>query len=69
MTAPTRISIPPDERRLLDTLRMDRDGIYTAWAYGRLYGRGEVVDAYHEAFKGLPPVVTSRASDGAHLRR
>lgn len=33
------------DRQLLDALPLDRESIYRAWQYGRLYGRQEAISA------------------------
>ena len=44
--------IPPELRQILDGMRPDRNNIYRAWCYGRLYGREES----RESIINLPSV-------------
>jgi hypothetical protein len=37
--------LPPEELRFLDLCSLDREGVYRAWRYGRLYGRSEALKA------------------------
>lgn len=52
----TRVIIPIEERRLLDSLPGDRATKESAWRYGCLYGRYQAMKAANDAVHDLPSV-------------